>query len=127
MSSTILLVDDDQAILDLMAAILERKGFKVVRTTDSLAVMDMLDSMRPQLVISDLMMPGLDGLELCEQIRMQPEYTALPVLILSAKNDQRAIEACLQAGATEYAVKPISSQNLISTVHRLLAARPDSL
>lgn len=125
MSSTLLLVDDDQAMLDLMTVILERKGFKVVKTTDSLAVMHMLDLVRPHLVISDLMMPGLDGLELCEQIRRQPEHAALPVLILSAKNDPRTIEACLEVGATEYATKPLSPSNLVSTVHRLLGVPAD--
>jgi CheY-like chemotaxis protein len=125
MNSTILLVDDNQAILDLMALTLERKGFKVVKTTDSQEVMHMLDLIQPHLIISDLMMPGLDGLALCEQIRMQPEHTALPILIVSAKNDPGAIEACLQAGATEYAVKPITPHNLISTVHRLLDTRLD--
>lgn len=125
MSSTILLVDDDQAILDLMTLILERKGFKVVKTTDSLAVIHMLDSVRPHLVISDLMMPGLDGIELCEQIRMQPEHAALPFLIVSAKSDQVTIESCFQAGATEYATKPLSPQKLVNTVYRLLGARAD--
>lgn len=125
MSSTILLVDDDQAILDLLTVILERKGFKVVKTTDSQAVMHMLDSVRPHLVISDLMMPGLNGRELCEQIRQQPTHAALPVLILSAKTDQGTIESCLQAGATEYATKPVLPRNLVNTVHRLLGVPAD--
>lgn len=125
MSSTILLVDDDQASLDLMTLILERKGFKVVKTTDSLAVMHMLDSVQPHLIISDLMMPGLGGLELCEQIRMQPEQAALPLLIVSAMADQVTIESCFQAGATEYATKPLSPQKLVNTVYRLLGTRAD--
>ncbi len=125
MSSTILLVDDDQTSLDLMTVILERKGFKVVKTTDSLAVMHMLDAVQPHLVISDLMMPGLDGLGLCEQIRMQPERAALPLLIVSAKSDRVTIESCFQAGATEYATKPLSPEMLVNTVYRLLGARAD--
>ena len=126
MNSTILLVDDDEGMLQMFTLILERKGFAVLRTTDPRAALNILNTAPPDLVISDLMMPDLNGRELCEQIRLRPEHAALPVLIVSAKHDQPTIEACLQAGATEYLAKPVTPQNLISTVHRLLDVRPAS-
>src|SRR5438876_11797771 len=105
MDSTILIVDDDAAMLELLAIVLKRRGFSVITTTDPTTALDLINAAQPHLIISDLMMPEINGYELCQQIRRQPEHDARPVLILSAKNDLTVIQQCLAAGATEYALK----------------------
>jgi DNA-binding response OmpR family regulator len=121
-SNKILVVDDDTAMLDLLAIMLERKGYSVSKTSDPPAALDRLITIQPNLMITDLMMPGLNGIELCQQVRSLPEYTTLPILMLSARTDELTIQTCLDAGASAYASKPIGSIDLVTTVQRLLSS-----
>jgi CheY-like chemotaxis protein len=121
LNQTILLVDDDEGMLQLLEIILKRKGYSVIKTLGGEAALRSLSIGVPDMAIVDLMMPGMNGIELSQHIRSTPEYSRLPILILSANLSLELIQQSKDAGATDYASKPVSPQELIETVHRLLS------
>lgn len=124
MKRTVLVVDDDPLILRVVATVLDLEEFDVVTATsagDALAHLE--GSATPDLVVSDVMMPGIDGLELCKQIRAHPVHGSLPVILLTARDsdeDRRLGEA---AGGDAYLTKPFSPLELIDEIDRLLDDR----
>ena len=121
MNQTILLVDDDEGMLQLLEIILKRKGYSVIKALSGEAALRSLSIGVPDLAIVDLMMPGMNGIELSKHIRSTPEYSRLPILILSANLSFDLIQQSIDAGATDYASKPVSPQELVEAVNRLLS------
>jgi DNA-binding response OmpR family regulator len=117
---TILLLEDEPDSADLMAQILELEGFRVVeaRTSDQ-ALARLLDS-RISVALLDVMLPGLDGFEVCRRLRRDERTAHIPVAFISARSRAEDREAGLQAGADVYLTKPISRAALISAVRWLL-------
>ncbi len=113
----ILVVDDDPHIRELVALYLQRDGFEVVEAEDGLAAMSALDSKKVDLVVLDVMMPRMDGWELCREIR---EFSQLPVLMLTAKGETPHKIKGLQIGADDYVVKPFDPLELVARVKALL-------
>ena len=114
---TILLVEDDKRLSDLVAEYLEKQGLKVaVEYRGDTAVQRILD-LQPDLVILDLMLPGLDGLEVCRQVR--PVYQA-PILMLTARDEEVDQIVGLEIGADDYVVKPVQPRVLLARVRALL-------
>jgi DNA-binding response OmpR family regulator len=120
MTKQIMVVDDDVELLTLLGIILERGGFSVLRAEGALAALDMLKESTPDLFILDLMLPDMDGFELCRQIRTYPQTAQTPVLILSARNDFESIEGGFEAGANGYLSKPVKRQDLVAQVYSML-------
>ena len=118
----ILVVDDEVGALTLIGIMLERGGFEVLKAHDAYAALDLLQADRPDLIILDVMMPGMDGIELCGRLRAMPALEATPVLILSARGDPESIEQGLSAGANDYLQKPILHHDLITKIHELLGS-----
>src|SRR5579871_5197904 len=117
----ILVVDDEMGARTLMGIMLERDGFKPIKAKDAVEALKFLDEgEKPDLIILDVMMPGMDGVELCRTLRHRPDTTALPILILSARSDVESVMRGMDAGATDYLPKPILNNDLTAKVRVLL-------
>ncbi len=114
----VLVVDDESDILDLIAYNLRKEGYELSTTTDSTKAVDIARSFNPDLIILDVMMPGLDGYEVCKQLRASTQIQS-PIMFLTAKSGEIDHILGLELGADDYIQKPISP--------RILAARVKSL
>ncbi len=120
MTQKILVVDDEVGALTLIGIMLERGGFEVLKASDAYAALDILSTTSPEMIILDVMMPGMDGIELCRNIRASDSTKSTPVLILSARGDGETVQQGLDAGADSYLSKPILHHDLITKVRELL-------
>jgi DNA-binding response OmpR family regulator len=120
MSDVILIVDDEIGALTLIGIMLERGGFEVVKARNAGEALMMLEDKTPDLIILDVMMPGMDGIELCAVIRERRDTATTPVLILSARGDAESIIRGMEAGANDYIPKPILHHDLVSKVRVML-------
>jgi DNA-binding response OmpR family regulator len=118
--TTILVVDDEVGALTLIGIMLERGGFDVLKARDAYAALDILEQKSPDLIILDVMMPGMNGIELCRQIRGMETHRNTPVVILSARGDPASVELGLEAGADDYLQKPILHHDLLSKIRSIL-------
>lgn len=120
MPATILVVEDDPVIIDLLALTLEMEGWNVLRATDAVAALEIARRERPDLVLSDVMMPGRSGLDLCDDIAADPETADMPVVLLSARALPAEVAEGYAAGAADYVTKPFDPDDLIGRVRRVL-------
>ena len=120
MSGRILIADDDRSILETFEHHLGRSGYEVATAASAEGALEVLPAFEPALVITDVRMPGMDGIELCRQIRAASPTQNTPVLILSARGDAEAVQQGMAAGADDYLSKPILHHDLISKVRELL-------
>ncbi len=120
MKRQILVVDDEVGALTLIGIMLERGGFEVQKARDAQIALTMLGEYTPDLIILDVMMPGMDGIELCGVIRQREPLRKTPVLILSARGDAESIIRGIEAGANDYLPKPILHHDLVSKVRSML-------
>ncbi len=123
----ILVVDDEVGALTLIGIMLERGGFEVLKARDAYAALDVLNQSVPDLIILDVMMPGMNGIDLCRHLRGLPETSETPIVILSARGDPASVESGLSAGADDYLQKPILHHDLLTKIRRILNLRqPDN-
>jgi len=120
MTKKVLIVEDDNDLVKLLKYNLEKEGFKVNYATDGTIALAEARRDPPDLVILDLMLPGLDGLEVCRQLRRADRFARTPVLILSARNDEADRVVGLEVGADDYVTKPFSTREVIARVRALL-------
>jgi len=118
----LLLVEDDDDIRALFSATLHRAGYQPRVATSGEQALDQVDELVPDLVISDVSMPGLSGLDVCRALKGQPRTASTAVLLVSALSSEQDREAGLQAGADEYLTKPIRPALLLERVRSLLGA-----
>jgi len=116
----VLIVEDDNDLVRLLKYNLEKEGFKVSYATDGAVALAEARRDPPDLVILDLMLPGLDGLEVCRQLRRIDRFTRTPLLILSARNEEADRVVGLEVGADDYVTKPFSTREVIARVRALL-------
>ena len=119
----ILVVDDEEEIRTVLRLALTRGGYDVREADSGEAALSLIQEERPDLVLLDVMMPGMDGFAVCRQLRADTQTADLPVIILSAKTDSRSKQEGLEAGATKYLTKPLSPDQLILHVNDTLAGR----
>ncbi|GEJ99401.1 response regulator transcription factor [Streptomyces sp. 1-11] len=118
----ILVVDDDPTVAEVVAGYLDRAGFAVDRAGDGPAALERAAGHRPDLVVLDLMLPGMDGLEVCRRLR---ERGQVPVVMLTARGDEDDRVLGLEVGADDYVTKPFSPRELVLRVESVLRrARP---
>jgi DNA-binding response OmpR family regulator len=117
----VLVVDDDPVIIRLLEVNFEMEGFEVVAAVDGMDGVEKCRQHLPDIVVSDVMMPKLNGLELCVAIKADPATDGIPVVLLSAKAQVADIRAGLDAGADDYVTKPFEPLDLIDRVNKLLA------
>lgn len=120
MSNKVLVIDDEPMSRALLRLTLQDGDFEVIEASDGLVALAMIEQQQPDLIIVDVMMPSLGGLDLCRIVRQSDELGALPILIVSAKAQAEAVRAGMMAGATHYLTKPISRKELMQVVRRLL-------
>ena len=120
MLKKILIVEDEQDLIKLLRYNLEKEGFRVAHTTDGSLALAEIRRDTPDLVILDLMLPGMDGLEVCRQLRRHDRYAALPILMLTARGEEADRVVGLEIGADDYVTKPFSMRELIARVRALL-------
>lgn len=120
MTKTILLVDDDPVIRRILDVGLTEKGFTVLVAENGQEALDKVSKHRPDLVVTDAMMPKMDGFTFCRQLRLQAASGQLPVIILSAKTALEDVRTGYQAGVDAYLKKPVSLQELCDTIQQLL-------
>ncbi len=116
----ILVVDDEIGALTLIGIMLDRGGFEVLKARDANQALTILDKETPDLMILDVMMPGIDGIELCQMIRRRRETVETPILILSARGDAESVMRGMDAGASDYLPKPILHHDLVAKVRHML-------
>ncbi|MDX1530561.1 MAG: response regulator transcription factor [Rhodothermales bacterium] len=119
-SGTVLLVDDEEDLLDLLSYTLEREGYTVVTAQDGAEGFKLAQEARPDLVVLDIMMPKMDGIELCQRLREDARLRLTPILMLTAKSEEGDEIVGLEAGADDYLPKPVSPRLLVSHVRALL-------
>lgn len=118
----LLLVDDNEEILDFLERILNTK-YAILKATDGSEALRLLETEAVQLIVSDVMMPVMDGFELCKIIKSTVEYSHIPVILLTAKNTIQSKVEGLELGADAYIEKPFSKEHLLAQIASLLANR----
>lgn len=118
--STILVVEDEMDILQLVAHNLKSAEFNVLTAQDGYEALSLAKKHLPQLVILDLMLPGLDGFEVCKELKRSPTTKNIPVLMLTARGEEVDRIVGLELGADDYVVKPFSPRELILRVRAIL-------
>jgi DNA-binding response OmpR family regulator len=121
MAATILVVDDDPVILQLLQVNFEMEGFTVLTAADGVEGVERTKADRPDVVVSDVMMPRMSGLELLSALKSDPDTASIPVLLLTAKAQQADVANGLEQGADDYVTKPFEPLELVDRVNRLLA------
>ena len=120
MPSRVLIVEDEPDISDLLAFHLGREGYDVFRSRTGLEALQQVRARTPDLVILDLMLPGIDGLEVCRRLRQDPSTAALPIVMLTAKGEEVDRVLGLELGADDYIVKPFSPKEVVARVRAVL-------
>ncbi|MDK2976361.1 MAG: two-component system, OmpR family, alkaline phosphatase synthesis response regulator PhoP [Candidatus Marinimicrobia bacterium] len=120
MNEKIAIVDDEADILELVSLHLKRSGFKVETFSDGKSFYDYLKNNNPDLTILDLMLPDMDGLDICRDIRKDPRHNNMPVVMLTARGDETDTVLGLELGADDYVTKPFSPKELVARVKAVL-------
>lgn len=126
MNWSVLVVDDEPMARTLLRLMLVRAGFDVVEAEDGFDALDKLKDGLPDVMILDVMMPGIDGFVVCETVRSTPNTSDLPIIMLSAKTDLESVNKGLELGADKYLTKPISPEELTRQVRDVLQERSNT-
>jgi len=121
MAGRILVVDDEPDVLELEQAMLTRAGYEVDVAADGPTALRLVDGSRYDLIILDVMMPGLDGFDVCREIKADPRHAGIPVLFLTARDEPKSLLKGFDAGASMYISKPFSEAKLLAMVQTLIA------
>jgi DNA-binding response OmpR family regulator len=116
----ILIVEDEESLLKLESILLTSKGFEVKGVSNGQAALDAIDEEQPDLVLLDIMLPEIDGFEVCRRIKSDPATRHLPVIMLTAKKSREDMARGEKVGADWYITKPFKSAMVIETIQRFL-------
>jgi DNA-binding response OmpR family regulator len=114
---TVLVVDDQPSLVRLVRDNLETLQFRVLSASEGTRTIDIIENEKPDLVILDIMLPGMDGYEVCRRIR---EFSTVPIIMLTARNDRADLLQGFEAGADDYVTKPFSADELLARVKAVL-------
>ncbi len=120
MSATVLVVDDEKDLVDLVRYHLEKDGLKCLEARDGETALQLARERLPNLIVLDLMLPGVDGLEVCRKLRSDPKTAAVAIIMLTAKAEEVDRIVGLEMGADDYMVKPFSPRELVARVKAVL-------
>lgn len=118
----VLTIDDDSEVTEMISVMLEIEGFAVSKAHSVFEGMKALAEQLPDVVLLDIMMPGVDGMQFCAALRDSPETAHLPVIFVSALGGQKDRDAAAAAGAVGYVAKPLSSASLVGAINDALSA-----
>lgn len=113
---TILVVDDEENIVELIKFNLEREGFRVVTAADGNAAVSLAENESPDLILLDVMLPGMDGLAVCRVLNQKPQTRNIPIIMLSARAEELDKVLGLEIGADDYVTKPFSTRELVARI-----------
>ncbi|GAB3385293.1 two-component system response regulator MtrA [Humibacter soli] len=117
MSARILVVDDDTALAEMIGIVLRTEGFEPSFCADGAIAIDAFHASKPDLILLDLMLPGMDGIEVCARIRTE---SGIPIIMLTAKSDTADVVKGLESGADDYMVKPFNPKELVARIRTRL-------
>lgn len=115
-SLRVLVVDDEPNILLSLEFLMKKKGYEVFIARNGAEAMDLINTQRPDIIVLDIMMPEVDGYEVCAYVKQNPELSHIRVIFLSAKSKEADIEKGYQAGADLYMTKPFSTRDLMQRI-----------
>lgn len=116
----ILIVEDEESLLKLESILLTSKGYEVHGVGDGQAALDALENIKPDLILLDIMLPEIDGFEVCRRIKTNDETKHIPVVMLTAKKSREDMARGEQVGADWYITKPFKSAMVIETIQRFI-------
>lgn len=116
----ILIVDDEPEIVDMLQMILDMRGYETMGAYNGVDGIFLTSVNAPDLMIVDMMLPDIEGPEICRQVRANPKTTHLPIVVVSARTAQTEVERALKAGANAYMTKPVNLPKLFEELKRLL-------
>lgn len=119
----ILIVDDEQDILELIRHTLNKEGFEVYIAANGAQAIEQARKVKPELILMDVMMPVMDGMEACRQLKEEPETSGIAIVFLTARSEEFAELAGFEAGADDYIAKPIRPRVLLSRLKAILRRR----
>jgi signal transduction histidine kinase len=117
--SIILIVDDDVTARETLTAMLEGEGYDLQLAKDGRQALEMLEQLQPDLILLDIMMPGMDGFEVCRRIRSAPPLAEVPILILTALDDRESLLRGIECGADDFLTKPADRRELVARVRTI--------
>lgn len=123
----ILLIDDDDGVLDATAELLELEGFKITKAVDGKEGLQKMESHIPDLVLCDILMPKMDGLQLLQEMGKRPKLNRIPFIFFSAKSENVDIKNGLDMGADDYLTKPFELEDLLRSIHKSLQKKKEVL
>lgn len=112
----LLVVDDDPHAVEILTRMLQREGYECLSATRGQEALDILAGERVDVILLDVMMPEMDGLQVCEQLRTDPDLSQIPVLLLTARDDMETRTSGMLLGVSEFLSKPINKRELFSRV-----------
>ena len=121
MSKTILTVDDSRTMRDMLRLALTDAGFQVLQAEDGVHGLEVLDGENPDVIITDINMPRMDGYGFMEGVRADPRYRAIPILVLTTESSPEKKMRARDAGATGWIVKPFNPEKLVEAIRRVAA------
>ncbi len=124
MNKKILVIDDEPELIHLLSIFLSTAGFEVISAHDGPQALQALERTSPDLIICDMVMPGMDGIATVQAIRQHPRATTLPIIMLSARGQTQDIEQALDAGANDYITKPFRGADVVATVKKYFMGEP---
>jgi signal transduction histidine kinase len=113
---TVLVVEDEPVILEIITSLLQEEQYKVLQAPNGQAALALLEDDRPDLIISDIRMPGMDGFELCERVRANPDFAQLPFIFLTGRDERADMRRGMGLGADDYLTKPFDPEDLLTAV-----------
>ena len=118
--SKIMIVDDDMTVTQLLTALLSMEGQESMTVNDSTQAIEIAESFKPDLIVLDLMMPGLNGFDLCRRLHQDSRFEHIPILVVSALDDPESRRRAADAGAKDYLTKPFSMDSFIQRIKELI-------
>lgn len=124
---TILIVDDEEDILELLEYNLAREGFRVIRAASAEEALGSVRHQTPDLIVLDLMLPGVGGLDVCKNLKRDDRTMGIPIVMLTARGEEADIVLGLELGADDYVTKPFSTRVLVARIRNVLRRKIDTV
>lgn len=116
----VLVVDDDEANLDFFEDVLRQENFAIVKARDGIEALEKFDQYQPDLVLLDLMMPWLNGYDVCARLRRHPRARNVPIIMLTGLEEKETRPAALESGVDDFLTKPVDRDELLAHIHAVL-------
>ena len=118
--NVILLVDDSFQNNELMQVVLEKEGYETMMASNGMEALEAIRQRHPDLIILDIMMPGMDGYALLDHLKRTEPVPHIPVIMLTARNNQKDLQKAMEMGAADYVIKPIDIEDILVRVNKVL-------